>query len=222
MPGIPVEMVSLLKDLYAFRSLSDQEVNRIAAMAELVELDQEAQLIVPEGEYAPFYMVISGKVSLQEDRSGSSGVDPFPYKAGQFFGADKLLYERNRRLTAKAVVPTRLLELSSGDLKSLLLEIPGLKAGLLFAAQMKEWLRDKAFRWIGDEELVYLISRKHPYFPAYPDDPSGAGDPGGLHAVQFELCFDGIFLSIGIVLVWDCLVFVRGWLGNLAVYRLGK
>lgn len=164
MPGIPVEMTTLVKDLYAFRSLSDTEVNRIASMAELVSLDPEAQINVPEGEYAPFYMVVSGRVRLQEERSGSQLADPNPYKAGQFFGADKLLFERNRHLIATAVVPASLLELSSADLKTLLLEIPGLKDGLLFAAQMQRWLRDKAFRWIGDEELVYLISRKHPFF----------------------------------------------------------
>jgi hypothetical protein len=111
MPGIPIEMVPSLKDLYAFRSLSNQEISRIAAFAELVELAPEAQLTVPEGEFAPFYMVLTGRVMLQEERANTSLPDPFPYKAGQFFGGQAAVW-RSRRLTARAVV-TGLMELSS-------------------------------------------------------------------------------------------------------------
>jgi len=166
MTRIPAEMIPELKDLYAFRSLSDQEINYIAANAELYELEEGDKLFVTDGEYAPFYMVISGRVHLKEESAGSAREIPYPYKAGQFFGADKVLFERNRRSTATALVRTKLLELGPADLKMLLGEIPGLKEGLLFAVQMQQWLRGKAFRWIGDDELVYMISRKHPFFLA--------------------------------------------------------
>lgn len=164
MTRIPVEMVPLLKDLYVFRSLTDQEVLRIAAAADLVELAQDEKLRVQEGEDAPFYMVISGRVKLGEELSGNIKENSYPYKAGQFFGADNLLYGYTRRLIATALAPTRLLELSSVDLKTLLMGNQPLMDGLLFAARMRQWMQNRAFRWIDDDELVYLISRKHPFF----------------------------------------------------------
>ena len=73
MTRIPAEMIPELKDLYAFRSLSDQEINYIAANAELYELEEGDKLFVTDGEYAPFYMVISGRVHLKEESAGSAG-----------------------------------------------------------------------------------------------------------------------------------------------------
>ena len=157
-------MLPLLKDLYAFRSLADQDIQQIAAAAELLELAQDEKLRVPEGDYSPFYMVISGRIKLGEEIAGNIKENPYPYKAGQFFGADNLLYGYNKRLTATAVVPTRLLELSAVDLKTLLTGNAALTDGLLFATKMRQWMQNRAFRWIDDEELVYLISRKHPFF----------------------------------------------------------
>jgi len=153
----------MLKELYAFRSLSDQDIQRIAAAAELVELAPGEKLRVTEGDYAPLYVVITGRVMVGEDVSGNVRESPYPYKAGQFFGADKLLFDYTKRLTATAVVKTRLLELSVVDLKMLLTGNQPLVDGFLFARRMRQWMQIKALSWIDDEELVYMISRKHPF-----------------------------------------------------------
>lgn len=165
MPGITESQINDLKNLYALRGLAEADLARIAAVSEIVELAQDQRLTVQGGEEAPFYMVIAGRVALEELRGVNRVIpDPLPYKAGLFFGADALLFSRARRWIATAVRPAKLLCIASSDLKALLLNIPDFKAGLLFAIQMQRWLRDKSFRWIEDDEQVYLISRKHPVF----------------------------------------------------------
>ena len=92
MPGIPPGLVPAFKELYALRSLSEDELAKITAASELVELAKGQRLPINEAEQAPFYMVISGRVTLEEYR-GSGGVfqEPLQYKSGSFFGANSLL-----------------------------------------------------------------------------------------------------------------------------------
>jgi hypothetical protein len=166
MPGLSASELIKIKDLYAFRSLTDQELHKVGAVSDLVEMGQDETLDVFEGDQAPFYMVLSGHLTLKQLRgSDSAAEDSLPYRAGLFFGADALLYGKVRRLRATAVSPTSLLYIPQTSLRNLIQTIPHFKEGLLFASQMQQWLRDKAFNsWIGNEELVYLISRKHPLF----------------------------------------------------------
>jgi hypothetical protein len=165
MPGIAQNQVPFLRELYAFQAFSDQEMMKVAEVAEIIELAEEAQLIVPANIEAPFYMIISGRVHIAQDRGGGVILkDPYHYKPGQFFGADWVLYNKNRRLIATAMNPVKLLTIDAANLKILLQTMPSLKKGLLFAQQMYQWLHSKAFEWIADDELVYLIARKHPVF----------------------------------------------------------
>lgn len=157
-------MLPFIKELYAFRGLPDEAMAKLAELGEIVELKAEQRLPVQGGVDAPFFMVISGRVALQEEVGRKTIPDELPYKAGMFFGADKLLYNTARSLTATALVPTQLLRLESNELKALLLAYPKMQAGLAQATQVQQWLHKKAFRWVGEDELVYWITRKHPIF----------------------------------------------------------
>lgn len=201
MPGIPAHVIPSLKELYAFRSLSNQEMAKVAEVADLVELSAGSHFVVPPGVEAPFYMVLSGQVSLVEDRGGGKSVkDPYLFKMGQFFGADWILYNKNRRLIVTAERPTRLLRLSAAGLRELLLNIPAFKEGLLYASRIQKWLHSKPFDWIEENELVYLITRKHSMFLlAQLIQPLlmllGAGMLFGLSAVV-------AISSLRVVLIW--------------------
>lgn len=201
MPGVPAHVIPSLKELYAFRSLSNQEMAKVAEVADLVELSAGAHFVVPAGVEAPFYMVLSGQVSLVEDRGGGKLVkDPYLFKMGQFFGADWILYNKNRRLIVTAERPTRLLRLSAAGLRELLLNIPAFKEGLLYASRIQKWLHSKPFDWIEENELVYLITRKHSMFLlAQLIQPLltllGAGMLFGLSAVV-------AISSLRVVLIW--------------------
>lgn len=165
MPGIPAHVIPSLKELYTFRALSNQEMANVAEVADLVELSAGSRFVIPPGAEAPFYMVLSGQVSLVEDRGGGKSVrHPYLYKMGQFFGADWILYNKNRRLIVTAESPARLLRLSAAGLRELLLSIPAFKEGLLYTSRIQKWLHSKPFDWIEENELVYLITRKHALF----------------------------------------------------------
>jgi uncharacterized membrane protein YqjE len=204
MPDIPASLVYALKELYAFRTFLDSEIVKVAQAGDVIDLKPGDQVLVPAGPEAPFYMVISGRLDVEEDRGGNKQKELSQPKAGQFFGADWILYNKNCRLVATAASPVKALRINPANLIELLQTLPAFRSGLLFAGQMKDWLRKKAFNWIGEEELVYLISRKHLIFLF-------------LRLIQPVLVFLAAFLLFGfssiaglsslqVVLLWSALL----------------
>lgn len=156
-------VIATLKDMQPFLDLNDEELGKIAAAGKLVTIKAGEQLTVGGDEDAPFYLVIDGWLAL-EDLKGGVEKKVGNLRAGDFFGADYLLYAVMRRSRVTAGETAQLLELAPGDLAKFILSMPKLKAGLLASREMTIRLRGKFFDWVGESEQVRLILRQHPMF----------------------------------------------------------
>ena len=161
MPDDVLALFPLLRNLPAFENLSDAEILRIAEAAQLVTLGKGEQLTLPDNLQAPFYMVISGKATHKIYLSRGEYKEKL-LKAGAFVGADYVLYGLAFAQSVTARTPVQLLYLDSATLAQLLSEIPGFRDGLRKVDYASRLAQDKHFQWIGEDEIVHLISRKHP------------------------------------------------------------
>jgi hypothetical protein len=80
---------------------------------------------------------------------------------GDFFGEGSILYSRRRSATIEAITDVELLRLSKEDFDSLLKRFPQIKPNLLLTTESIELFRRHPFKWLGPNEVVYLIARKH-------------------------------------------------------------
>jgi len=161
MPG--EQFIPLLKELTAFYELVDSEVATVAAAGQSVVLDEQETLTVPDDQHAPFYMILSGRIALSIPVSRPKRVEKV-LKTGEFFGADFLLTNKLFSQTATALTPVSLLQIPSPVLERLLSEIPPFRRGLMTVFQISRLLRSKHFSWIGEDEVVKLVVRKHPAY----------------------------------------------------------
>ena len=160
MPEDLLSLFTALRHLPAFESLTDAEVVQIAQAAQVVPLSKDENLSIPDTLQAPFYMVISGRAVLKVAQSRGENKERL-LKAGDFCGADYTLFGYILPQSVSAQTPVDFLYLDSALLAQLMTEIPGFKEGLRKADYMSRLAQNKHFRWVGEDEIIHLISRKH-------------------------------------------------------------
>ena len=160
MPEDLLSLYTALRYLSPLENLTDAEIIRIAEAAQVVFLSKGENLPIPDNLQAPFYMVISGRVLHQILQSRGVPKEK-RLKPGDFCGADYTLFGLVLPQSITAQTPVDLLYLDSATLGELMTEIPGFKDGLRKVDYMSRLAQNKHFQWIGEDEIVHLIARKH-------------------------------------------------------------
>src|SRR4030042_4620377 len=162
MPEDKQQIVATLKNIRLFDGLDDEQLNRLSAFAHPVML-KEGEAVRLEGKNCPFFIVISGQVRYTQFAKGSDG-EPYVLKHGDFFGADVVFHGKPRLYTLAALKPALLFSFQVEPLRSLLNTIPTLTKNIKRQLAWYGLIRSKPFRWLGEEETVKLVCRKHPAY----------------------------------------------------------
>jgi len=109
------ERVQLLRGIWLFSSCTDDELERIAALARPLEVDLGAELTRQGEPGLEFYVIVSGDASatVDGDEVGTIG-------AGGFFGEMALIDGGERTATVTATSPMQLLVLGRHDFNEML------------------------------------------------------------------------------------------------------
>ena len=164
MPEGRADIVPFLKKIFLFAELGDERIERLAAEVDVVEL-QAGQVLYAQGDFADsFYIVWEGRMRLTSGR-GRYKQELDTLIPGDYFGED-MLFERPRAKTANALEQTRVLRLERGILLAVSQEFPRVRALLTATARSRRLARQRSskYRWMGDNETIYLIERKHEFF----------------------------------------------------------
>jgi CRP/FNR family transcriptional regulator, cyclic AMP receptor protein len=103
---------SRLKSIPLFRTVSDEELEKIAPFAEEVQVEAGREL-VKEGDYSYEFMAIEeGTVEVLRDGEHVADLGP-----GDFFGEIGLLEKDRRTATVVAKTEVRLITLTGWDMK---------------------------------------------------------------------------------------------------------
>ncbi|MGD2157316.1 MAG: cyclic nucleotide-binding domain-containing protein [Anaerolineales bacterium] len=156
----PEEVIEFLKNVLVFRNLDEGHLSRLATKFDDQSL-RSSEHLFSEGEPSrAFYIIVTGKIHLSRG-DGKRKKDIGTLNSVDFFGEEALMANRSRSATAIAVEDTRLLVLNKGDFKWMLSEYPEVKKGLKRLAASYRLARRKHLNWLGTDEVVHMIARKH-------------------------------------------------------------
>lgn len=156
------DLTPFLRRSFVFARLDDERIARLAGDFEEVTLI-DGERVYSEGvsdDY--FYFVYDGQVRLSSGR-GKQKRDWDFLIPGDFFGED-ILFGPAHLDTAYSVAPSRVLRLKRGKFLALLEENPSVAALIQTTARSRRLARRELIEWMGEEEAIYVVNRKHDFF----------------------------------------------------------
>jgi hypothetical protein len=156
------QIISQLKKIKLFDGLDNVQLDQVAACIHPVSL-KEGESLHLNGSSYPFFIVVMGKVRYTNLKGKNTG-ESYVLKHGDFFGADLIFRGRPKLFTLLAMKPALLFGFQVEELRPLLNTIPTLTKNIKKQLAWYNLIRSKPFSWLGEEETVKVVCRKHPAY----------------------------------------------------------
>jgi len=153
-------LIAMLKNLDLSRGLDEDQLLKLAKSTKAIQINAGQSLLYTETRDERFFIVVSGKVRA---RFAHGRKEPFSgiIRAGEFFGAEKLLYGQTSLDSAEAVEPSVLIWIDAIPLEEILRETPRLRLNLKEGSEIYRLRHNKHFAWLTETEKVELFTRRH-------------------------------------------------------------
>jgi hypothetical protein len=162
MPDNKQAITSALKTIRLFDGLDDTQLEKVAAFIHITLL-KEGDTLQQGEKNSPFFIVVSGRVRYSHDGKAASSAT-YVLKHGDLFGGDSLFRGKSKAFNLVALKPAVLFQLPLNALRMLVNTLPRLTKNIKRQLAWYNLVRSKPFSWLGDEETVKLICRKHPAY----------------------------------------------------------
>jgi hypothetical protein len=163
MPPDRIEIAAALRTTHLFRSLDDTQFGMVMDALEIGTIAAD-EVLYSEGAAAwHFYIILTGKVKITRIRQHKER-QLATLRAGDYLGEEALRRRSHRPVTVTAVEETTLLRLEAHVMERLCQQIPPLKPNLQIVASTHQLVQNTRLDWLGPEESVYLMARKHVFF----------------------------------------------------------
>lgn len=202
------QIVIFLDKMHVFGGLDQEQLAGIAN--KLVEKDVPAGTpIIKRGDKPDgFYMLYKGKVKVTVPDAEKGERQLAVLYGGDYFGEEALFENRNRSANVTAVEDCVLFYMSPQIFNSLITQYEKLKPNFQVAIKSHKLARSTKFKWLGKNEVIYFIARRHkirlfqalvaPFFAML----------GALGLIAFGVFLSSVIpVAVGIVLVLGIL----GW-----------
>lgn len=157
-------VIALLQREYLFHGLDTAQLSWVASRFKRVTLEHNT-IVFSEGSPADcFYMILDGKVRVtrRKKRGGEELLNVLGQ--GDFFGEEALLFERPRNASVYTLERATFLRLERDQFITLLKHFPQIRMNLSATASSRRLARKIHFDWLGADEVIYLLTRKHDFF----------------------------------------------------------
>ncbi len=162
MPDLTQQIIAYLKNLTLFDGLEGLQLEQVGSFVHPVTL-KEGESLQQEGKSSSLLVVVSGKVRYSRPKRGGQP-ENYVLKHGDFFGADQVLHGRSKSFTLVALTPAVLFSIPVDGLRILLNTIPQLTLNIKKQLAWYNLIHSKPFNWLGEEETVKVVCRKHPAY----------------------------------------------------------
>lgn len=153
--------IDFLKKIHLFRGLSDEQLKTVAQELQEQPYNEPDTVFMQGAPADSLYFVYQGRVTVSR-KMKNKDFKLGTLVRGDYFGEQGLLTGHTRNATVKAEKGTLLLVLPRANFKNLLRKVPGLRSTFEIMIASRELAHQLRFKWLADNETVYLISRKHP------------------------------------------------------------
>jgi hypothetical protein len=155
------QRVILLNKIHLFSGLKEDQLAGIAVKFDEVEAPV-GKVVFKRGDKPDgFYIVFKGKVNVSRPHPQQGEEVIIWLVAGDYFGEEALVENRNRSATITAAEDAILLFLSRKHFDELLGTYPKLKPNFLVAIKSHKLARATKFDWLGEKEVIYFVARRH-------------------------------------------------------------
>jgi hypothetical protein len=155
------QRVILINKIHLFSGLKEDQLTGIAVKFDEVEVPA-GQVVFKRGDKPEgFYIIFKGKVNVFRSHEAKDDEVIIWLVAGDYFGEEALVENRNRSATITAVEDTTLLFLSRKHFDELLVTYPKLKPNFMVAIKSHKLARATKFDWLGQKEVIYFVARRH-------------------------------------------------------------
>lgn len=155
-----LKMIEFLKNIYIFQGLTDEQLAQLASWLSVLPLYRGDRLFSVGDPADSFFIIMEGRVeeiwALPRGRTQRDVLI-----SEDFFGEESLLYNRSRSYTIVALEPTTLLRMDSARFHQMVRRFPQIRANLVASAESRLLAHRERFPWLKDDEVVYIIRRKH-------------------------------------------------------------
>jgi hypothetical protein len=155
--------IALLKMQYLFQGLEDDQLARVVDKFEVITVSP-GEVVISQGVIGEhFYIVAKGKVGVIQ-KKGRRERQSTILKPGDYFGEEALLLHKRSPFAYISYSRTTLLRLNFERFFEMLRNYPDMRLNLSATAESRQLVRREQFSWLGDDEVIYLVSRKHEFF----------------------------------------------------------
>ncbi len=155
--------IALLKMQYLFQGLEDDQLARVVDKFEVITVSP-GEVVISQGMIGEnFYIVAKGKIGVIQ-KKGRRERQSTILKPGDYFGEEALLLHKPSPFAYISYSRTTLLRLNFEHFFEMLRNYPDMRLNLSATAESRQLVRREQFSWLGDDEVIYLVSRKHEFF----------------------------------------------------------
>jgi hypothetical protein len=152
------QFAPFLSTLDLFSGLTPEQIETVASRFTLRTLLEGEPLFEGRRPADDFYIIRSGRIIL---RYGTPGSERRILTRGQHFTEEDLLYGQPESAVITADQQTELLHLEEDAFFEMLADFPQIKPGLARTMEARQIVRAQAFDWLGDDEIIFFLARKH-------------------------------------------------------------
>jgi len=150
------EIFSFLHEHFLFRYLTDDELGQILALFNPIYLEEGEVLYRSGFPGRNFFLVVSGGLILMDENGNQKNI-----ATPGHFGENNLYKDLPRSETAVAGEKTQILAVNKRGFLAILSAFPSIKSRLSAVRMSDQILGSFDFPWIGEEENIRYIDRKH-------------------------------------------------------------
>ena len=147
---------SFLHEHFLFKYLTDEELGQILPLFKPIVLEKGEVLYRTGFPRRNFFLIVSGQIILQDDNQNSSVIN-----AKGHFGEQAIYKEGLRSETAQALEKSVILAVNKRGFLAILSAYPSIKSRISGMKISDSILQNHEFPWIGPDETVRLVDRKH-------------------------------------------------------------
>lgn len=156
-------IAALIAREFPFQSLTPEELLSVANLFSEESIKAGQVLVSAKTTLQKFYIVYRGKLQAEIKLSSTRKQD-LVFNPGDYFGEETLLRGGFLPMSVKAVEDSIIISLDQDKFRELINQFPFIRHTLEFTLESRRLGRSPKFSWLGADEMVFLITRKHIFF----------------------------------------------------------
>ncbi len=161
MPDEKSIIKAFFRNYILFSSMDESILDDIVNAIKVLSLKPGDVLYYDEENSKDFYIAWSGRLRVTKQRGREREIANIII--GDFFGEDGVFYGK-RLGSVQAVERSKVFLLDFSLMVDLFSRAPQLRKLLATTARSRKFAYDRHLKWLGGDEALYFIARKHPFF----------------------------------------------------------